>query len=70
MKDFKSFITEEEKDTLSTYIANNLYRMGSAKNSNISSMLLLVAAAILNTKNDTQSIAAARRLTQLAMSRK
>lgn len=72
MKSFSNYIAEDttaSKQALTTYIANNLYRMGNRKNSNPSSMLLLIAAAIMNNSDDAQSISAARRLTQLAISK-
>ena len=70
MKKFKEYLNEEQdKNTLTTYIANNLYRLGNRKNANQVSILMLIAAAVLSAKTDPQSIAAARRLTQLAISK-
>jgi len=69
MKSDKEYIEEASKDSLATFIANNLYRIGNRKNSNPVSILMLIAAAVLSNKNDVQSVAAARRLVQLAISK-
>lgn len=71
MKTFEEFITEaEDKGSLATFIATNLYRLGSRKDANVSAMLLMVAAAVLSDSDDPRSLASARRLAQLAMSKR
>tara|TARA_B100000508_G_C11398940_1_gene247285 strand:- start:404 stop:625 length:222 start_codon:yes stop_codon:yes gene_type:complete len=69
MKGYKEFLEEQSKDSLATYIANNLYRIGNRKNANQVSILMLIAASVLSNKDDVQSVAAARRLVQLAISK-
>jgi hypothetical protein len=74
---FKEYLEEQNpmssksKQSLLVYIANNLYRYGARKDANPTSILLLMAAAtMLNASDDPQSVAAARRIAQLAISKK
>lgn len=56
------------KKSLVQYIANNLYRLGNSPKANTNSIVLLSAAAsLLNAGDDSQTLAAAKRLVQLAI---
>ncbi len=59
----------DTKKTLVQYIANNLVRMANKKDSQTSLILLMAASSILNTGDDPQTIAMARRLATLAISK-
>lgn len=61
----------DTKKTLAAYIANNLYRMGNSKSGyeDTAILLMMAAASIMNIGDDPQTLAAARRVAQMALTK-
>lgn len=56
---------------MAAYIANNLYRMGNSKSGyeDTAILLMMAAASIMNIGDDPQTLAAARRVAQMALTK-